>query len=422
MIPKSLCDDNGEPMVYTHRCAPGREGQPMTIQELDEFAKEIVREKFISGRSDIREGVVPGADLFLDGAGGSKKDIVVRYRNDSRNDYGCSVLPFRMIGETPVYPVLATVELWYAKGDDHGLRLAGGDYFAIVFFESLLPKEGRSPKTTSADEAAKLIYEAWKGLDASYFEGLLAEDFQYASTMVFDVISSEKEYLHYISGKFETIKRTGGAPAVSLLRNAANGAPVIRLDQNGTIAILDFKMKDGYVSDMILHPEDGEYQDFDAPLKMMGLYEFEFRFLPYMLNESLQGKIRKDLLASKNFLKECVQRNVPLCEWDWEQFDIQVIDVHGAEPIIVYHFPEPDMPPLARFAAIVSSTYFTLEKGEKNAEWWFCSQDTVHHNMGNVAECRNAEEFVTLLEYRILKTKADPDRKSLWDRIKNLFS
>ena len=42
--------------------------------------------------------------------------------------------------------------------------------------------------------------------------------------------------------------------------------------------------------------------------------------------------------------------------------------------------------------------------------------------MGNVAECRNAEEFVTLLEYRILKTKADPDRKSLWDRIKNLFS
>ena len=44
-------------------------------------------------------------------------------------------------------------------------------------------------------------------LDASHIEPLLAEDFHYASQMVFEELASKQAFLTYIRAKLKTIKK-----------------------------------------------------------------------------------------------------------------------------------------------------------------------------------------------------------------------
>lgn len=47
--------------------------------------------------------------------------------------------------------------------------------------------------------------KAWKKLDVSYLEDILADDFQYESQWVFDVMEGKDNYMDYLKGKFKTI-------------------------------------------------------------------------------------------------------------------------------------------------------------------------------------------------------------------------
>ena len=50
--------------------------------------------------------------------------------------------------------------------------------------------------------------KAFNNLDIAYIEKHLAEDFKYTSQKVFSQMESKAEYLHYLKGKFSTIRNS----------------------------------------------------------------------------------------------------------------------------------------------------------------------------------------------------------------------
>ena len=53
------------------------------------------------------------------------------------------------------------------------------------------------------------LAEAYQQYDASIIEPYLADDMHYASMWVFHEMTSKKEYLDYLVGKLQTMKRSG---------------------------------------------------------------------------------------------------------------------------------------------------------------------------------------------------------------------
>ena len=53
------------------------------------------------------------------------------------------------------------------------------------------------------------LAEAYTKYDASIVEPYLDEDMHYASMWVFEEITSKQEYMHYLVGKLQAMKRTG---------------------------------------------------------------------------------------------------------------------------------------------------------------------------------------------------------------------
>lgn len=434
MIPKSLTDENGEPKVYSHKCSSDRKGQPMTMAELDAFAKEIVKEKYAPGGTRVEEGQVDGADLFV-GGGGLDHDVVVRYFDDKRNDLSYKVLPLRTKEDgTNVYPVLALVSLWNAtESNQDGEkpnpldRPAGGDYFVKVWFKTMLSFDEKQSTDADNDTIVSAFVEGWKALDSSFFEKYIALDAQYASSAVFPVITTKTEYIDYINGKYATLRKNGTAPAVQLYRDMRTGAPLVYLNQNGTEAVIEFKIEDGLVRDMIMHQPYPFHKPDGATPTVMNLYEFEYRMLPYLVDKCTKRQVHPVQLADKQFLIDCVEGSRDRITWKWDDFN-STIKMVDDNVFILYWFPEPDMAPLARFAvAIIAKagvSYYTLEldEYENKPTWYLCAQDiNYHNNFGQVDECKTMEEFISLIQSRVLHTRTMTGEKTLVQRIKSLF-
>ena len=61
-----------------------------------------------------------------------------------------------------------------------------------------------------------VILSTWRNLDADIIAPYLAEDFIYNSVWVLSTMKGKEEYLHYLSGKFNSIRKSGDYPAVYL--------------------------------------------------------------------------------------------------------------------------------------------------------------------------------------------------------------
>lgn len=95
--------------------------------------------------------------------------------------------------------------------------------------------------------------KAWIHLDVSYLEDALADDFEYESQWVFDVIRGKRNYMDYLSGKFETIKSTlWSIPTVELgyfrWAYGRRDVPCLVLTQEERKASLIIKTENGKIS------------------------------------------------------------------------------------------------------------------------------------------------------------------------------
>jgi hypothetical protein len=59
------------------------------------------------------------------------------------------------------------------------------------------------------DRFTKAFADAWNSLDISPIEHLLADDFHYSSFWVLEEMTTAAQYLTYLRGKFNTIRKTG---------------------------------------------------------------------------------------------------------------------------------------------------------------------------------------------------------------------
>ena len=436
MIPLSLVDKNGEPKVYTHKCSEERRGQPMTIEELDCFAKDIISETVLTMTSEsvFQKGAVPGADFYQKGVG-YDKDIVVRYYDDHRQDYTFQNLPKRYNENgQPVFPIIIFVWLWNTTklNDNKGEanpndRPVGGDYFVKIWYRTLLPclDENRTDADSSTVIAA--IMDSWKHLDCSLLEKYLAYNVQYTSSEVFEVISSKDEYLYFFAGKFETLRKHNLAPEVELYRNMKTDEPAIYLHNGDMKAVLEFDIRDGMVRHMSIRPPQPFIKPEGSTPEIMGLYPFEYRVLPYLVDQCSKRLLHPLQIAQKNFIVDFVEGNCDKVAWNWDDFNSTARKIDD-KIVLLYWFPEPDIAPLARFAAAVVGdvglSYYTLEFDEydNNKTWYLCAQDVQnHHNLGQVNECKTMNDFITLLQTRILRSRTESNNPPLSSKIRNLF-
>ena len=168
-------------------------------------------------------------------------------------------------------------------------------------------------------------------------------------------------------------------------------------------------------------------QEESAP-KILSLYEFEYRLLPYLVHQCSQREIHPLGLADKESMQSFVDSNFDRVTWNWEDYRSTVKKINESV-VILFWFPEPDMAPLAKFAATVVSskglTYYTLEidEYENKTTWYLCSQNTESHlNLGQVNECKTMEDFISLLQSRSIIPGGESKLSKIKDRIKGLFN
>lgn len=151
----------------------------------------------------------------------------------------------------------------------------------------------------------------------------------------------------------------------------------------------------------------------------MKSYEFQFRWIPNLLWDYEKGKIEESILTDiMEWQLHLGSMFISHYEWDWSQISAKVYHEADSIDVIVYRMPEPEEPPMCRFAAAVidrkhhnACKYFTLEKTISFAKdnstsdaWMFCgvgnAGGNMHHlNYGPFKENATEENFLK----RVLK-------------------
>ena len=101
-------------------------------------------------------------------------------------------------------------------------------------------------------EFLKKLAEAYTTYDASVVEHYLSDDVHYASFWVFEELKSKTEYLNYLRGKLDTMKRTnkhysftivkGGMHENALLVGDGKSAFVVDFDGNGKVKMINLTL------------------------------------------------------------------------------------------------------------------------------------------------------------------------------------
>lgn len=138
----------------------------------------------------------------------------------------------------------------------------------------------------------------------------------------------------------------------------------------------------------------------------MGTYEFQFRFIPSIVQSYKKGDDEYDELLNITGW-EIGLRSIFIShfEWDWKEVYATVHEIDSTT-IILYHMPNPERPPLCLYAAAVvnkehhSCRYYTLEKtinlfDEEETPWVVGGQDeNTHLNYGHLQGKPTEENFL----------------------------
>lgn len=103
---------------------------------------------------------------------------------------------------------------------------------------------------------AETICRAWNELDASLFEALLNDDFEYISVWVLETMKGKNTYLEYISGKFDSIRNGENPVSAELVYQEPIDKYVVVLNQGGNLAALEPTIQDNLLKSLWMRPVD----------------------------------------------------------------------------------------------------------------------------------------------------------------------
>ena len=106
-------------------------------------------------------------------------------------------------------------------------------------------------------ELTETIAKAWNALDAKIIEPCLSDGFEYESFWVFETMKGKVNYLNYLTGKFNAIKRSGSMIVAHAIFQDGIDEYVIALDQDvRQDTALQIWTENGLVTKMWMRPID----------------------------------------------------------------------------------------------------------------------------------------------------------------------
>lgn len=115
--------------------------------------------------------------------------------------------------------------------------------------------QGENKRKYTDKEVAEIICRAWNTLDASLFEPLLCEDYEYVSVWVLETMKGKERYLDYIRGKFKAIRESGSIVEAEVYYQEEIGKYVVLLNQDGTRgAALEMTLNEEGVKQIWMRP------------------------------------------------------------------------------------------------------------------------------------------------------------------------
>jgi len=191
---RPLMDENGEPMIFHHRCKKEWEGRVMEIWQQEEFAADVLYSIYLRQGSHLHKYFVPSNDyphFAIELNHKLTKNFTIKCVDDIEAPYSCdnsaAMRLFRMNG---TYPRLILVSMMCLETMDAGKPICGGHFAFKIRFESMLDNCQQTPITEekSNSELIEILAEAWKNLDYRIIEPYIGARMHYESAWVFDTM------------------------------------------------------------------------------------------------------------------------------------------------------------------------------------------------------------------------------------------
>lgn len=103
---------------------------------------------------------------------------------------------------------------------------------------------------------ASLLARAWSVRKASLIDSFLDENVEYRSCAVCNVMKGRLAYIDYLKGKFRTLRENRSRVDTTVLELDGGDACVKIENRENSTAILEFEMKDGLITKMLMRPEE----------------------------------------------------------------------------------------------------------------------------------------------------------------------
>jgi len=100
----------------------------------------------------------------------------------------------------------------------------------------------------------EIVVSAWQNLDANQLAPYLSDNIKYNSVWVSDTLAGKENYLQYLRGKFETLRKSGQGPIVDVIDEFGISRPHLKQEDTGVESILDFEENDGLIVRMLMRP------------------------------------------------------------------------------------------------------------------------------------------------------------------------
>lgn len=260
---KSILDKNGEPMVFKHHCTLEQEGKPIGYDELETFIARSIADAYASRGTDYvwnakrQDHNSPHFTLKMKDYEVNVVVNIDHVRIDNVKEMTDLLIKRRQI------PRVYIAETYCIETEGKN-NVCGGNYCVKFQPISLLVSEVNHElkQMLSTKELVDKVTEAWRRLDADIIEPYLDKDLNYGSDWVFDILPSRAEYLHYIRGKFASIKQGRGVDVSPLLYSRLGLTGVI-LRQGNTESFLEVKTCDGRITEMRMRPESCLYEGIE---------------------------------------------------------------------------------------------------------------------------------------------------------------